>query len=420
MTNQRAALLLLTLFCDSGLYAEDWPQFRGSHGAAVSDSQPPAEWGDEKNIVWKTELPGRGASSPIVFGDRIFLTAFSGFAMDDDEPGDRENLRLHVLAFDRGTGKLIWDQSIRASENEQEYTKRVKEHGYTSSTLVTDGEMLYAYFGVSGVVAYDWEGNLKWQANVGTKTVGFGSAASPVLFDKLLIVNASIESSTVFAFDKTTGEEVWKISNVMKTWTMPCIAKTADGNTELVINQKDIVCGYDPATGEELWTCQGVDDYIVPVPISHDGILYLLGGRKNRAMAIRLGGRGDVTESHKLWEKNIGANVTSPLYYDGHLYWSSDKGIANCMSAETGESIYRERMPTQARVYASMVRGGDRLYATTRDKGVLVLPARPEFEELAVNSLTTGEEMFNATPAIVDGKLLLRTDSWLFCIGEKE
>ena len=185
-------------------------------------------------------------------------------------------------------------------------------------------------------------------------------------------------------------------------------------------NAADIVCGFDPTTGEELWTCIGVDDYIVPAPIAVDGVCYLVGGRKNRAMAIRVGGRGDVSETHKLWEENIGANVTSPLYYQGHLYWSSDKGIANCMDAETGESVYRERMPTTARVYASMVRGGERLYATTRDKGVLVLPAKPEYKQLALNALQSDGDLFNATPAITDSQILLRSDSWLFCIGEEK
>ena len=414
----RPTLVLICCLASRTNFAAEWPQFRGVGGNAVAeDEKTPVTWSGTENIAWKQALPGRGASSPIVWGDRIFLTAFTGFGTDEEAPGEKENLRLHVICLDRGSGKIRWDETITSSPNTQDYGKRVADHGYATSTPVTDGENVYAFFGVSGVVAFDWDGQLLWQADVGTGTAGFGSASSPVLFEDLVIVNASIESDTVFAFDKKTGKEVWRIGDIVRAWTTPCVAEAPGGEYELVINQKFTVYGFDPRTGSKLWECAGIDDYVVPAPISHEGIVYCLGGRQNRCLAIKLGGRGDVTKSHKLWQVNIGANVTSPIYYQGHLYWASDKAIANCLNAETGEALYRERLPTRARIYASMVRAGEKLYITTRDQGVVVLAAQPEYKELARNTIETDDGLVNASPAISDNQLLLRTDRFLYCLG---
>jgi outer membrane protein assembly factor BamB len=413
------ACLFLVEYTSSAV-ADNWPQFRGPAGNGTAEAANfPIEWSSDSNIAWKAALPGRGASSPIVWGDKVFLTAFTGFGTKESET-DKSQLKLHVLCFDRATGEPIWDKSIVASEKTQDFSKRIQDHGYATSTPATDGEAVYAFFGVSGVVAYDMKGELLWHAEVGEKTAGFGSASSPVVHENLVIVNASIESQSAFAFDKKSGEQVWKISPVAKAWTSPCIAKTAEGKSELVINQIDVVKGFDPKTGEELWNCDGIDDYVVPVPVFHEGIVYCLGGRTNRSMAIKLGGRGDVTETHKLWQANIGANVTSPVYYNGHIYWASDKAVANCLDAKTGESIYRERLPTRARIYASMIRAGDRLIVTTRDQGVVVLKASPKYEELATNVIESDENLMNAGPAVAGDNLFLRTDSTLYCIGSKK
>jgi outer membrane protein assembly factor BamB len=418
------AIFVITLVCLFGsataAYSDNWSQFRGPSGNATSsNSSVPTQWSETENIAWKTRLPGRGASSPVIWEDRVFVTAFTGYGMSDDEPGDKSDLRLHVICIDRHTGKLLWDKSIAGSENTQSFSRRIADHGYATSTPATDGKAVYAFFGVSGVVAYDFDGKLLWQANVGTKTAGFGSASSPVVFENLLIVNASIESGTVFAFDKQTGKEAWRIGDVNKAWTSPCIAEAPGGEPEMVINQKETIYGFDPRTGEKLWSCDGIQDYVVPVPVSHNGVVYCLGGRSNRCIAVRLGGRGDVTETHKLWEVNTGANVTSPVYCDGHVYWASDKAVANCLKAENGEKVYQQRLPTRARIYASIVRAGDRLYVTTRDQGVVVLAAEPEYKELARNVLADDEGLVNASPAISNNQLLIRTDSYLYCIGQK-
>jgi outer membrane protein assembly factor BamB len=410
-----ATLLLLSIDAS----AADWPQFRGPQGNATVDSaRTPTKWSDTENIVWKARLPGRGASSPVVWGDRIFLTAFTGYGDSLKDPGNKANLTLHTLCLDRLSGDLLWDKTIAASDKTQDWSNRVADHGYATGTPATDGTAVYTYFGVSGVVACDFDGNLLWQAPTGDGTAGFGSASSPVLHENLVFINASIECDTLFAFDKATGKEVWKVEGINRAWTSPCIADVPGGTPELILNQKDHIFGFDPLTGEKLWSCVGIDDYVVPVPIFHDGVVYCLGGRSNRAIAVKLGGRGDVTKTHKLWETNIGANVTSPVYYDGHIYWSSDKAVQCCLKASDGSEAYRERLPTRARLYASIVRGGDKLYVTTRDMGILVLAATPEYKELAINVLDSGEDLFNASPAISGDDLLIRTDSFLYCVGK--
>jgi hypothetical protein len=419
-------LLMVFCVCFTSLHsirAENWPQFRGPLGnATAEESRPPTQWSATENIAWKTPLPGRGSSSAAVWEDRIFLTAYTAYGVDDEEPGDKSDLVMHTLCLDRKTGKILWDKTIPGSPDTRNYAGQLTNHGYATATPATDGQIVVAFFGVSGAVAYDFAGNQLWTANVGSKTAGFGSASSPVLFGDLVYINASIESGTLFAFDKNTGKEVWKHRPINRSWSTPSIAEAGDGSFELVISHKDAILGFDPKSGEALWKCEGVDDYVVPVPVSHEGIVYCLGGRTNRAIAVKLGGRGDVTKTHRLWKANLGANVTSPVYYEGHLYWASDRAIANCLNAETGEEVYRKRLPTQARIYASIIRAGRSLYMTTRDQGVVVLEAGPDYKEVARNTLLPeGDEvMFNASPAVAGDQLLFRTDRHLYCIGKTE
>ncbi len=418
----RRCLLIMTL-CALKLpvaAAADWSQFRGPNGNATAPhADIPVKWSATENIRWKTKLPGRGSSSPIIEGDRIFLTAYSGYGESVEEPGEKTALELHVLCFRLSTGELLWDRKSPGSQDTQRVTNRVVDHGFATGTPAADGEAVYAFFGVSGVIAYDYEGNKLWQTSVGTGTAGFGSASSPVVFEDLVFVNASIESETLYALNKSTGEVVWKADSIIRSWTTPCVAAAPGGGHEVVLNQTDEILAFDPRTGEKLWMCEAIDDYVVPVPIAHDGVVYCLGGRSNRAVAVKLGGRGDVTETHRLWRVSTGANVTSPVYFEGRIYWSSDKAIAYCLDAKTGEIVYRERLPTRARIYASIVRAGDWFYITTRDAGVVVAKAEPEFAEFARNEIETDSGMLNASPAIGDDVMLLRTDTYLYAIGHE-
>lgn len=417
----RVLLLLITAIgITASATAGDWPRFRGSDGnAAVPAARIPLEWSATENIVWKSELPGHGASSPVVFSGRIYLTAFTGYGLDPDDPGNRDDLKLHVLCFDLSNGRLLWNKSVAASADEQQVTRRVADHGFATGTPVVDENGVYAYFGVTGLVAFDHDGNQMWTAKTGTKTAGFGSAASPILYRNLVIMNASIEADAVFAFDRKSGKEVWRIDGVNRSWTTPIVAASGEGRDELIVSQRLSVKGFDPLNGTELWTCEGIQDYVVPCVVVHDGIAYVIGGRKNQSMAIRLGGDGDVTQSHRIWDTNIGANVTSPIYHDGYLYWSSDRGIAYCLKADTGEEVYKERINTRERVYASSVLAGDRMYVTTRENGVFAIALGPEYRVLARNVIEEDDSLYNATPAILDDRLLLRTNRFLYCIGAK-
>ena len=417
--NHLLPVLFVSLSFTSFGFSNDWAQFRGPHGnATAADATLPTEWNDTKNIAWKTELPGRGASSPIVVGDRIYLTAYSGYGIDPDDFGQKSDLRLHVLCFDRSSGKKIWDQSVAAHPDTQKCSRRVIDHGYATSTPVADGETVFAFFGQTGVVAYSRDGKKLWQTRVGSQSAGFGTASSPVLLGDLVYVNASIESKTLFALNRKTGDIAWQRDGINRSWSTPCLARSKDGRTELVVNQIDVVNSYDPLTGKTIWSCKGIPDYIVPVPVFHDGIIYCLGGRSNRSLAIRLGGEGDVSETHKLWDKPIGANVTSPVFVDGKIYWSSDKGIMNCITADSCEEVYRNRLPTKKRIYASIVRGGKHLYVTTRDQGVVVLDIADSYQVVAQNRFQQDDSLLNASPAISGNSILIRSDRFLYCIQE--
>ena len=401
--------------------AADWSQFRGPSGNGVSKTTGlPTEWSSEKNIVWKAKLPGHGSSSPVLFGNQVFVTSYTGYGLTEEDNGNPSDLRLHVISVNRDSGEIMWDESVSPLNEVQKITKRIVDHGYASSTPACDETGVYAFFGTSGVVAYDLKGKLKWQANVGDGTAGFGSASSPILYKDLVIVNASIESSTVYALNKRNGEVAWKAEEIVRAWTTPSIVDVPGGKQELVVNQKNQIFGFDPDTGKKLWTCEGIQDYVVPVVVQNEGILYCLGGRSNRSIAVRPGGKGDVTKTHKLWEVNVGANVTSPVYYDGHLYWASDRGIAFCLNAKDGEVVYKNRLPTGARLYASIVLADGKLYVTTRDSGVIVLKAGPEYVELARNEIKSDEDLFNASPAVSEGSIYLRTNGYLYRIAEKK
>ena len=285
-----------------------------------------------------------------------------------------------------------------------------------AATPVIEGESLYIFFGKSGLFAFDLDGNQMWRADVGSKTHGWGCGTSPVLFDDLVIVNASVESGDFVAVNKATGKEVWRMPGMEKSWNTPHLVQLPNGSHELVVSVRDKILGFDPATGEELWTCDGIQDYVCPSIISQGGIVYALGGRRSRAIAVRAGGRGDVTESHRLWVAEAGSNVSSPVIHEGYLYWVSDRNkTAYCVALKDGEVVYSKRFGGQP--YASTLLADGKLYVVTRYDGTFVLAARPEFKQLAHNTLDD-DGTFNASPIVSNGKLILRSDQFLYCIGK--
>jgi outer membrane protein assembly factor BamB len=419
-------LLFVALFAlSNGAWSADWNRFRGPDGLGSSaDRGLPTEWSSSKNVAWKTKLPGAGTSSPIVVGNRIYLTSYSGYALSVDKPGDIENLSRQVLCLDRATGEIIWTKEIAAKQPESAYRSGNDSwHGYASSTPTADDKNLYVFFGKSGVFAFDLaDGKEVWQADVGDKVKGWGTGNSLVLFENLLIVNASVESETLRALDKSSGKEVWKVSVGGGARNTPLLVKTAAGSTELVLSLPNKIAGYDPRTGEQLWTSNGIPDggYICPSVVAHDGIVYAIGGRKNTAVAVRAGGKGDVTETHELWRTNKGSNVSSPVYHDGRLYWMHEKlGTLICLDAKTGETIFEERVsPRPGIVYSSAMVADGKIYAVSQHAGTFVFDAGKVFKQLAHNTFDE-DHRANASLAVDRGQLLLRDDGYLYCLGSK-
>jgi outer membrane protein assembly factor BamB len=421
MTYLRPILIAGLLSISTTLQAEEtWSRFRGSGATGIAGQRIPTTWSDTKNLAWRTTLPGKGSSSPVINGDRVFLTTYSGYGQAIESPGERAQLKLHVVCLSVTDGNILWDYELEAAEAEQAITKRVADHGYASPTPCVDSKYVFASFGPSGIVALTHNGDFKWRTSVGSGTAGFGAAASPIEFEDVVIMNASIEDGAVYALDKATGSVRWRTANIDRAWTTPTIVTLPNGNRELIINQKGSILGMNPKTGDQLWSCEAIQDYVVPCVVTEGDTLYCSGGRSNKTFAVKAGGRGDVTETNLIWDVPRGANVTSPILDDGYLYWSHDKAIALCLRASDGEEMFRERMPTRSRVYASIIGDGKNLFLTTRDAGVLVLAASPEYTEIATNRLGGPEERFNATPAIVDDRLFLRSDAALYCVKKEK
>ena len=393
------------------VYAGNWPQFRGPGGLGISQEQNlPVTWSETENVAWKTAMPGYGSSSPIALDGKLYVTCYSGYGMANNS-GRMEDLMIHLVCVDSKTGKIIWDKQIKPTLPE---SKRVRDHGYAAQTPVTDGVHIYAFFGKSGVFKFDLQGNQIWQTSVGTKTHGWGSGTSPVLYENLVIVNASVESGSLVAIDKISGKEAWRAGGMDSSWNTPHLVKTSNGGHELAVTVKKWILGFDPKTGNELWRCGAIDDYICPSIVSYKGILYALGGRSSKAVAVRSGGRGDVTDTYKLWQADVGAIVCSPVVHDGYLYWLSDRTkTAYCLSLADGSVKYSEAAGPQP--YASALLADGRFYVVTRNGGTLVLAAKPQFEQLALNKLED-RSTFNASAIAYNGTLILRSDENLYCI----
>jgi len=411
------ALFFVLLFAGA-----DWTRFRGPDASGISeDTGLPTTWSATENVVWKTPLPGYGASSPITLGEKVFLTCYSGYGFDPDAPGEQRDLKHHVLCLDRRKGEILWDKTSPAVLPDTEYGGFMLRHGYASSTPATDGQGLYAFFGRSGVFAYTLDGELKWKADAGSGTHSWGSATSVVLYDDLVIVNASVESQAVIAFDKATGQEKWRAEEIPMSWSTPLVVTLADGSHELVVNMKDHIRAYDPKTGKLLWHCKGVQDYVVPGPVADRDVVYVTGGRQAaRIFAVRCGGRGDVTDSHILWEVRKTPKVAMPVVHDGLLFYVTQRGTASYLDAKTGDVLYEQDLGFSGRgdtVYASPVLADGKLYVVSREDGAAVLAPGREFKELARNHLGD-PSIFNGTPVVSDGQLLLRSDKFLYCIDE--
>jgi outer membrane protein assembly factor BamB len=414
-TRVRRLLLCLPL-----LLGADWAGFRGPNAGGLSDERGlPVKWSAAENVVWKTKLPGPGASSPIVWGDRVFVTCWSGYGDGKSPDATREQLRRHLVCLDRKSGEILWRKDVAAKLPELEYKAQVLEHGYTTSTPVTDGERVYVFYGRGGVYAYDFVGKELWQADAGKMLNSFGTAASPVLHGNLLILNASVERGALIALDKTDGKEVWRTPVNGDSWATPVIVELPDGKKELVLHAQSSLRGYDPDKGTELWRCRVATGYASATPAVKGDVVYVMGVDSGaRALAaVRAGGRGDVSKSHVVWQKKVGASYTSPVLVGDRLYFFS--GQAVCVKAADGEVVFQERLDGLGTEYASPVAADGKIYLFTRKGLAHVLAAKDRLESLGQNDL--GDRLgFTASPAVSRGHLFVRNGEFLYCLGDKK
>lgn len=404
----------------------DWTRFRGPNGGGqLAGAKPPVEWSDTRNVRWKTPLPGPGTSSPIVVGNRVFVTAWTGYGAGNGAGGA---LQRHLVCVDRLSGKVLWDRAVPGEAAVDRYEGFMQEHGYASQTPASDGERVYVYFGKAGALAFDLEGKQLWQVNLGTgaNAKNWGSASSPVLHRNLVVINASEESHAVYALDQQTGKEVWKAPSGALEYVFgtPVLAGTAD-RPELVLAVPNELWALNPDTGKLRWYAQtGLPGNMAPSVVTAGDLVYAFGGfPRTGAVAVQTGGKGDVTATHVRWNTNNGSYVPTPVLSEGRLYFASDAGFAVCVDAATGAEVFKERLPGASATgrggkpfYASAVLANGHVYAVSRRNGTFVFAAQPQFKLVAHNRLTD-EGQFNGTPALHGDQIFLRSDRHLYCIA---
>ena len=427
------ALVVLVLTHDHGLLGASqgtseqfWPTWRGPLATGVADeADPPTEWSETTNIRWKVDVPGRGSSSPIVWGDRVFVLTAVPVGLDGggDEGGlypDRVH-RFSVIAYNRTDGSVAWE---RVAREEQPHEGAHRQNGtWASGSAVTDGEHLFAYFGSRGLYCYDLDGELVWQTDFGNKRMRnqFGEGTTPALGgDTVVVVWDHQGDSFVVALDKYTGAERWRVArDEIDSWATPLIVEHA-GEHQVVVGAMNRIMSYDLATGDVVWQSDGLTMNPIPSPVAGDGFVYLTSGYRGNALkAIRLDqASGDITGTSAIaWSLDRDTPyVPSPLLYDTTLYvLKSNSGILSAFDAKTGTPHYqRQRLPHVPNVFASPVGAGGRVYVAGRDGTTLVIRHGPIFEVLATNTLDDG---FDASPAVVGNEIYLRGYRSLYAIG---
>jgi outer membrane protein assembly factor BamB len=415
--------------------ADDWPQWRGPNGAGIGEGAYPDRWSPTEHIAWKTEIPGKGHSSPVVWGDRVFVTsAIEGAEIPgwkapvhlgfDRKPGYVNEastgighmLTLKVFAVHAATGKIVWE---RTSFEGPPYDDRHKSNTYASPTIATDGRLLYVFFESAGFYVYDLGGTLKWKLDLGPMAkAGLGPGTSPLLYDNLVILQCDQEmgeGSFLAAFDRTRGSEVWRVTRTnRRTWATPIVV-TASGRDELIASGAEAVIAYDPRTGTELWTAPGTVSHPIPSSVTGRGLVFATAGSQAKVVLALRPGVQEAGAARVAWRYNKGAAyVTSPLFYRDYLYLVSDAGIMTCLDPATGGIQYEGgRVPVPATIRSSAVAFGEKIFLTSEDGDTFVIKAGPKHEVLATNSV--GEPVW-ASLALARGMVFIRGERHLFGI----
>jgi outer membrane protein assembly factor BamB len=438
-------LLAVLLMACLGMAAADWPQFRGESASGLgAGPNPPVRWDAVKgtNVVWKVEVPGLAISSPIVWGDRIYLTTAissdktqkfkTGLYGNTDSAADLSPHQWKVLAYSKKTGKLLWEQTAHQGVPK---TKRHPKSSQASATPVTNGKVVVAYFGSEGLYAYSAGGKLLWSKDLGIQNAGWffdpdsewGVGSSPVIYRNTVIVLCDRQKdSFIAAFNLKNGKEVWRTRRAeIPSWATPTIVESPT-RTELVTNAARAIRGYDPVTGKELWTLGPNSEIPCPTPISGHGLIFVTSGYAplQPIYAIKIGSNGDLAlkegkESSDAiaWSKRVGgAYLPSPVLYGDLLYVVNNTGILAAYDAQTGNRVYQQRIDSGS-FTASPVAAGGKLYFATEDGDIYVVKAGPQYELIAKNPM--GEAML-ATPAWADDMLIVRGERHLFAIAGKK
>ncbi|MBT3201648.1 MAG: PQQ-binding-like beta-propeller repeat protein [Phycisphaerales bacterium] len=428
-TTAACALLLLVAAFSVPADAENWPGFRGPKCSGVSaEKNPPTKWSDSENLKWKTALPGPGSSSPVVWGDKVFVTCYSGYGIEKRSPGEMKNLKRHLICLDRASGKVLWNKIV-AAVPEDSYRGFICEHGYASQTPVTDGKSVFVFFGKTGVIAFDFDGKQLWKKSMGTMSGSkrWGAASSPILYKDTVIVNASDEGRKIVALDKATGKEKWNApaDSLDLTYNTPLVVTVSPTRKDLVIAVPEELWGMNPDTGKLRWYAEMKPNGNISPSVVYDGsVVYATGGyRVKGTVAIQAGGKGNVTTSRKKWASPDSSYVPSPIVRGGHLYWVNESGQMFCLSTKTGKRIYREKLsradgssiPSRS-VYASIVEIAGKFYAVTRKHGTVIIAAEPKFRQITVNQFKSDTSDFNASPAVSNGQLFLRSNKFIYCV----
>jgi outer membrane protein assembly factor BamB len=428
---------------------DDWPRWRGPNDDGVARTPAPVQWSDTANVAWKAEIPGRGHSSPVIWGNRLFLT--TAVPKSDTPPaaeppkppegappggpggpggrrggagGGAAAGREHdllVICLDRNTGKTLWRRTARTVKPHEGYHNRYGS--FASNSPVTDGKRLFAFFGSHGLFVYDLDGKLLWEKSFEPMSMrmAFGEGVAPVLDGNSLYLKFDHErGSYMLALDARDGKQLWRVErDEGSSWSQPYVT-TVNGKKQVIVAATTKIRAYEPETGKVIWECAGLGANVIPAPVRIDDIVIVMSGyRDPNLLAIRLGRTGDLTGTDAIvYSNNRGNSYTpSPVLADGKLYFVSDNGLLTCLNARTGEAYYRQQRLSKASSFkASPVAAGEHLYLATENGDVVVVKLGEKYEEVAVNTLT--DQMFIATPAIAGGSLYLRGQNTLFCIRD--
>ncbi len=427
------ALLALALVSIGAAPSNDsdalWPSWRGPNGTGEAEGSPPISWTEEKNLQFKVELPGLGSSTPVAWGKRLFLTvAIDTGKTPDGSPGEQDRAgrapdNVHdwvVLAYDTDSGAEVWRTTV-ASGVPHEGSHM--DSTWASNSPVTDGKLLYAYFGSAGLFALDLDGEVKWQRDFGDMNtrLAFGEGSSPAIHEDTLVIQWDHEGDDfIAALDAASGEVKWQQPrDEITSWSTPIIVETG-GRPQIITNATTNVRGYDLETGHVVWTTTGMTENVIPSPVHKDGVVYVMSGFRGYALqAIELAGaEGDLTGTEKvLWTYDKDTPyVASPLLYQGNLYFFKViTNIFTALKAEDGALLYSERLSDLANAYASPVGAAGRIYLIGRRGKALVLEAGDELKVLSVNVL---DDRFDASPVVLGDSLYLRGRQYLYRIAE--